>query len=122
MTGWTASYLERISLLTAPHAIRRVSMPPSSGSDEQALMLQFALWWYPYGGGSAEDIFIKFGLSEKAYFQRLSHVLCSDRYSISPATRKDLHAVCERRLQARGVACDGLRKDWAIGEGSDVAG
>ena len=34
-------------------------------------MLRFAVRWEPYGGGSAEEIFVAFGLDEAEYFTRV---------------------------------------------------
>lgn len=85
-------------------------------------MLQFALRWYPYGGGSAEDIFVKFGLTEEVYFRRLSHALCSGGTAISPALREILHAVCDRRLQPVGAACGSPQNGRAIADDSVAAG
>lgn len=44
---------------------------------DQAELLDFALRWYPYGGGTAEDILVEFGISEHEYFRRLSLIIDS---------------------------------------------
>ncbi|ORM33444.1 DUF3263 domain-containing protein [Williamsia sp. 1135] len=38
-------------------------------------ILDFARRWYPYGGGTAEDILVEFGIAEREYFRRLSDIL-----------------------------------------------
>lgn len=40
-------------------------------SPEQQRLLEFAIRWLPFGGGSPGDIFLEFGLSEKKYYDRL---------------------------------------------------
>ncbi len=42
---------------------------------EQRRLVDFAAMWLHYGGGSREDIFVSFGLTEEQYFQRLLHLL-----------------------------------------------
>ncbi|PYE17988.1 uncharacterized protein DUF3263 [Williamsia limnetica] len=43
-----------------------------------AEILDFARRWYPYGGGTAEDILVEFGIGEREYFRRLSGILDDD--------------------------------------------
>lgn len=40
-------------------------------SADQLRMLDFAIRWLPFGGGSPGDIFLEFGLSEKKFYDRL---------------------------------------------------
>jgi hypothetical protein len=72
------------------------NIPP----DEAERMVDFARRWYPYGGGSAEDILVEFGIGERDFFQRLADVLDSNQ-----AARQDdenivaeIRQVCTRRL------------------------
>lgn len=44
---------------------------------DQAELLDFAQRWYPYGGGTAEDILVEFGISAHEYFRRLSEIIDS---------------------------------------------
>jgi hypothetical protein len=72
------------------------NIPP----DEAERMLDFARRWYPYGGGSAEDILVEFGIGERDYFQRLADVLDSpqagpEKENVVAAIRE----VCARRLK-----------------------
>ncbi|MCK0516027.1 DUF3263 domain-containing protein [Williamsia sp. DF01-3] len=71
------------------------NIPP----DEVERMLDFARRWYPYGGGSADDILVEFGIGERDYFERLTDVLDTDQagghdQSVVTAIRQ----VCTRRL------------------------
>lgn len=65
---------------------------------EQSRLLQFALRWLPFVGGSAEDIFVEFGLSEQAFYVRLTHVLAAVGKGLPPKTRVSLRAACEQHL------------------------
>lgn len=38
-------------------------------------ILAFARRWYPYGGGTPEDILVEFGIDEREYFRRLQEIL-----------------------------------------------
>lgn len=50
--------------------------------DQPADILGFARRWYLFGGGSAEDILVEFGITEHEYFRRLGAVL--DTQSFDP--------------------------------------
>lgn len=50
--------------------------------DQPADILGFARRWYLFGGGSAEDILVEFGVTEHEYFRRLGAVL--DTQSFDP--------------------------------------
>ena len=58
--------------------------------DQPADILGFARRWYPFGGGSAEDILLEFGITEHEYFRRLGAVL--DTQSFDPRDR-DIDAI-----------------------------
>ena len=70
-------------------------------------MLEFALRWHPYGGGSNRLIFDEFGLNPRQYFARLARILDSDRSITSAATRQRIRTICHDRLPptagARGL-------------------
>jgi hypothetical protein len=71
------------------------NIPP----DEAERMLEFARRWYPYGGGSAEDILIEFGIGERDYFKRLTDVLeAREAGSDGDAVVAAIREVCTRRL------------------------
>jgi hypothetical protein len=67
---------------------------------DQARLVEFAQRWYPFGGGSAEDIFIEFGLPEAVYFQRLSDVLYAGEPGLSPDAHAAIRRICNHRLRA----------------------
>src|SRR4029079_308864 len=51
---------------------------PISDSDARH-MLDFAARWRPGGGGSAEDIFVLYGLSSQVFFERLQSLIRTGR-------------------------------------------
>lgn len=63
-------------------------------------LVDFADRWYRYGGGTDEDIFITFGLTERDYFRRLDWVLSTHGAAtgLDPATIAAITQVCKRRL------------------------
>lgn len=42
---------------------------------DHAEIVDFARRWYPYGGGTAEDILVEFGIGEREYFRRLAEII-----------------------------------------------
>jgi hypothetical protein len=76
------------------------TMASSMAPTDQARLVEFALRWQPYGGGSAEDIFVEFGLTEKVYFERLSDVLYAGAAVLTPAAHAALRAICTSRLRS----------------------
>ncbi|WP_072803771.1 DUF3263 domain-containing protein [Rhodococcoides yunnanense] len=71
---------------TAPHSL-------------DAAILTFARSWYGYGGGSAEDIYVEFGLPARTYFERLRQILDSPTAAnVDEETRDAMRSVCVRRL------------------------
>ena len=75
-------------------------MTSDGAPTERAHLVGFAISWLPYGGGSAEDIFLEFGLTEHAYFERLLTLLKDGDLRVSEAARHGLGSVCVRRLRA----------------------
>lgn len=74
-------------------------MTSVSGADDRGRLLAFAIAWYRYGGGSAEDIFVEFGLTETTYFQRLLTVVLGSDTTVPADVRAAITAICEHRLQ-----------------------
>lgn len=74
---------------------------PTDVSDAPRL-LAFAATWCPYGGGSARDILVTFGLSELEYFGRLRALLQlpADKFDIDPQVWATITDVCRSRLHA----------------------
>ena len=62
--------------------IGRMAKAHENLDDQPADILDFARRWYHYGGGSAEDILVEFGITEHEYFHRLGAVL--DTRSFDP--------------------------------------
>lgn len=60
-------------------------------------MLDFAIRWRPWNGGSAEDIFVAFGLTETQYFLRLVRFI-ENAPSLNDVMRQELRDLCHRRL------------------------
>lgn len=67
-------------------------------------MLEFALRWHPYGGGSNRLIFEEFGLDPRQYFGRLARILDSDRSVAPAATRQSIRTICHHRLHSTAGA------------------
>jgi hypothetical protein len=66
---------------------------------ERAEMVAFALRWAPFGGGDAEDIWVRFGISADTYFQRLHAILDGPPMpGLDDTVWQRLRVVCERRL------------------------
>ncbi|OUS92340.1 hypothetical protein CA951_29595 [Rhodococcus sp. NCIMB 12038] len=61
-------------------------------------MLEFALRWHPYGGGSSRLIFEEFGMDAPTYFSKLARILDADRSITSEKTRAAIRGVCAVRL------------------------
>lgn len=68
---------------------------------EQA-MVDFVTRWYQFGGGSAQDIFEEFGLSEQAYFTRVLELLDTAVWAAprqNTMVRNAIRNTCHWRLQ-----------------------
>ncbi|WP_330766977.1 DUF3263 domain-containing protein [Rhodococcus sp. M8-35] len=66
---------------------------------EERELVAFAASWYPFGGASAEDIMLTFGLQPSLYYTRLRHVLdhyTGNQLGISP----EMHALLRKRCLA----------------------
>ncbi|MGW4773458.1 hypothetical protein ACWEO2_36165 [Nocardia sp. NPDC004278] len=63
-------------------------------------MLAFAVKWRHWNGGSAEDIFIEFGVDSTEFFRRLRQLLTGKRRpNITPPMIKELLSICDTRLR-----------------------
>lgn len=71
-------------------------IPPA----DHARLVEFAEQWYPFGGGSAEDIFVEFGLTVDAFFERLSDALDVGAGGLSPEVHEALQRICNQRLRS----------------------
>lgn len=59
-----------------------------------AQMVQFAVRWYPFGGGAAGEIFVEFGLSEDAFYDRLWALVVQSGPELPAATKTILDRSC----------------------------
>jgi hypothetical protein len=64
-------------------------------------MLDFIRCWYRYGGGSAEDIFIRFGVTADLFFGRVDAAIAQQRPSRSLPAQEiaEIRNVCRRRMR-----------------------
>ncbi|WP_030173773.1 MULTISPECIES: hypothetical protein [Actinomycetes] len=75
-------------------------MTPRIAPADHARLVEFAEQWYPFGGGSAEDIFVEFGLTPETYFERLSDALDVGVPGLSPEVHEALQRICDQRLHS----------------------
>lgn len=62
-------------------------------------MVAFAVRWAPFGGGSAEEIRVRFGISERVYFLRLRVVLNGPvPQGLDEIMWTRLQRICDQRL------------------------
>lgn len=71
----------------------------ASSENESARMVAFALQWLPYGGGSAEDIMVEFGMAPREYFTRLGDIVADQQSALEFDTRTALCKVCRDRVR-----------------------
>ncbi|RYF50314.1 MAG: DUF3263 domain-containing protein [Comamonadaceae bacterium] len=61
-------------------------------------IIDFALTWRHWGGGSDSDIFVEFGISSREYFQRLETLLEHGALASQPdQIRWQLRTICHDR-------------------------
>ncbi|MCK0089235.1 hypothetical protein MWU77_00380 [Rhodococcus sp. F64268] len=65
---------------------------------ESAEILEFAVKWLPFGGGSDEDIFVRFGIGPEEYFSRLIEAINTSSCSKIDAQQVIALAHSRRRL------------------------
>ena len=66
-------------------------------------IIAFAQVWAPFGGGNAEDIFVRFGIPPRRYFARLAAILeNSEPAGINPHQLRVMRDVCGARLSRHG--------------------
>ncbi len=67
-------------------------------NDHDAI-LTFALKWRHWNGGSAEDIFVRFGITPAQFFRRLRSIVEAEEQSdLSPEIAAELAYICDLRL------------------------
>ena len=60
----------------------------------------FAIQWIPFGGGPADEIFIRFGMTPERFRERLHEVIRCHWCRIHPVTRRHLIRVWLSHLTA----------------------
>ena len=64
-------------------------------------MLEFIRRWHRFGGGSARDIFVEFGLPEYEFFRRTLELLQTRLFTgMTEETAEYIRKVCRWRLSA----------------------
>lgn len=66
--------------------------------NEAQIIADFAWMWQPWGGAPTEDILVRFGLPEHAFYQRLTNILTRYHAQITPLRAHTLRELCERKL------------------------
>ncbi|MGV9868104.1 DUF3263 domain-containing protein [Rhodococcus koreensis] len=61
-------------------------------------MVDFASMWQPWGGAPDDDILVRFGLPEHAFYQRLANILTRGRVRLTPHRASSLFELCEQKL------------------------
>jgi hypothetical protein len=64
-------------------------------------MIEFIRRWYRFGGGSARDIFVEFGLAEHEFFGRTLELLQTGLFTgMTEETAEFIRKVCRWRLSS----------------------
>ncbi|WP_280295675.1 DUF3263 domain-containing protein [Nocardia abscessus] len=67
--------------------------------DREADLLEFALVWRHWGGGSDADIFVEFGISPGEYFSRLRALIDRGALAWQPTgIVHQIREICQRRI------------------------
>jgi hypothetical protein len=64
------------------------------------MMVDFAWMWQPWGGAPDDDILVRFGLPEQAFYKRLANILTRGRAHLTPHRARSLGELCEQKLAA----------------------
>lgn len=75
-----------------------MSTDPANPSDDDLAMVDFLRQWYTHGGGRAEDMMIRFGLSPQDYFARVKVLLENGAGRSDRSAVAGMLAVCRKRL------------------------
>ena len=66
-------------------------------------ILTFGRTWHGYGGGSAEDIYVAFGVDPSTYFRRLERILESPvAHDLTVSERAAMLDICRHRTDGQG--------------------
>jgi hypothetical protein len=90
------------------HGIRRTTRGnrrPSTGSahvERAAEILEFALVWRHWGGGSDSDIFVEFGIFPREYFCRLEALIERGALAGQPTgIVRQIREICRARITGK---------------------
>jgi hypothetical protein len=77
-------------------------METSSSTEEQ--ILEFEARWYRLGGGPSDEIYSRFGMTDRDFFGRVDHLISTGRAldEIAPRDVEVMKAVIRRRLWLAG--------------------
>ncbi|WP_142391469.1 hypothetical protein [Mycobacterium sp. ENV421] len=83
----------------SPALVRQVVSSISADRFEQQ-MVEFVIRWSQYGGGSAADIFVEFGLSEIEFFRRVLALIEAASFclDVDRGVHQRIRRVCMARL------------------------
>ncbi len=71
----------------------------AGGIGDERAMIEFIRRWHRFGGGSARDIFVEFGLAEHEFFRRTLELLQTRPFAgINEETADYIRKVCRWRL------------------------
>ena len=66
--------------------VRRYPRRPRKPTESQ-IMVDFASMWQPWGGAPDDDILVRFGLPEHAFYKRLANILIRGRARLTRVRR-----------------------------------
>ena len=79
--------------------------------ETEDLILDFAIKWVNWGGGSEEDIMVTFGLTRLQFYARLEVILdCRSRSSsLEKILLDDLYQLCDRYIRPDTISFSVVR-------------
>jgi hypothetical protein len=82
-------------------AVNRAETTEAGRADYERSMIDFIRSWHRFGGGSARDIFVEFGLPEHEFFRRTLELLQTRLFAgMTEDTAEYIRKVCRWRLSA----------------------
>lgn len=91
-----------------PSSTRPSPVRTTPHSREAFDLVNFAAKWHPYGGASAEEIMVTFGLTPELYELRLGHALDfyrSEQLHLSQELHRNMRSFCWKRVERRERGC-----------------
>jgi hypothetical protein len=96
---WHHAQLTKPDVCVSASSYSCLAPVPISDTDAR-YMLDFAARWRHWGGGSAEDIFVLYGLSSQVFFARLQSLIRTGRAQhLDAVTVALLLGICRRRVR-----------------------